>query len=407
MLLNSSGINELEINGAAGSSGASYSESISELLSTLSSLPLSVPYVLITNSLVASSSSSYIHLSNEALADSGVFIDVLDYKQLVYLMESISLLISANHSVIDIEVVSDYLTILENIFLTFNNEIVDSLDILTSISNILTNSENILSSIGIEEVSNIHQELIGIINSIINITDLTDKIETESLTESLVLIEVIDSILRSLNIIIDSIILDPIVDIIKIVPLSITEYSVVTDPLISAANVYNSISNSFILSIPTSSGQDNYLAYLLSPETNSVSTYSNYNFDGCTKFGKKYLFFNKTGLYEYGGKTDDSSVIRSIIETVAYNFNSSNLKQIPAVYLGISSSGSTILKVRVDGRAEVIYKLSKKTKGLQTQKIDVGKGLIGRYFQFEIITESQDFNMESIEFFPIALRRKL
>lgn len=164
--------------------------------------------------------------------------------------------------------------------------------------------------------------------------------------------------------------------------------------------------DSFIIELPKDT-TGTYLAYLLSPETNSVSTYNNYNFNGCTKFNYKYLFYNKTGLYEYGGSTDNGSSIRSEIETVAFNFQTSNLKQVPSIYLGVDSTDKVILKVRVDGKAEVLYQLNKFTNNLMTQKIDIGKGLIGRYFQFELITEASEFNMESIEFYPLEIRRKL
>ena len=42
-----------------------------------------------------------------------------------------------------------------------------------------------------------------------------------------------------------------------------------------------------------------------------------------------------------------------------------------------------------------------------TQKVDIGKGLIGRYFQFELITQASEFNLEAIEFMPLEIRRKL
>ena len=83
------------------------------------------------------------------------------------------------------------------------------------------------------------------------------------------------------------------------------------------------------------------------------------------------------------------------------------MKQVPAIYLGVDSTDKVILKVRVDGKAEVHYQLNKFTNNLMTQKIDIGKGLIGRYFQFELLTEASEFNMESIEFYPLEIRRKL
>lgn len=151
-----------------------------------------------------------------------------------------------------------------------------------------------------------------------------------------------------------------------------------------------------------------YLSYLLSPETFSVSTYTNYNFTGSCVYSSVPLFINREGLYKYGGDLDIGEDIVASIQTAALSFGSSNLKQVPNIYLGLSNSNSLVLKVAVDGQADILYNLHKRTEGLQTQKISIGKGLIGRYFQFELITQdSTQFELESIEFLPITLKRKL
>ncbi len=63
--------------------------------------------------------------------------------------------------------------------------------------------------------------------------------------------------------------------------------------------------------------------------------------------------------------------------------------------------------IGVDGRKEAVYKLNKRTDNLQTQKFPLSKGLIGRYFQFELVTNANTFNLESIEFYPLIIKRKL
>ena len=177
----------------------------------------------------------------------------------------------------------------------------------------------------------------------------------------------------------------------------------------NSLDVNNILSSPFVVRLtrPTSNLTDTYLAYVLSPEQKSVTTYSNYSFDDCTKFGSKYLFCNSKGLYEYGGTSDDGDKIRSTIKTFAYDFKSSNLKQVPSVYLGITSSGSYVLRVSADGKGEAFYKLNKKTQGLNTQKVDIGKGIIGRYFQFELISDDTFFNIDQVEFYSLELKRKL
>jgi hypothetical protein len=186
----------------------------------------------------------------------------------------------------------------------------------------------------------------------------------------------------------------------------ISDLFILSDNISSASFYYNSITD-LITIVMAKPGSDSYLAYLLAPESMNVSNYSNYNFDLSCRFDDKYLFANSVGLYEYGGKRDDGEPITAEFTTPAHSFSTSNLKQMPYFYLGVTSSSTLILKVRVDGKGEIIYKLNKHTNNLMTQKVDIGKGLIGRYFQFEIITDADDFDLESIEFCPLVIRRKL
>jgi hypothetical protein len=167
------------------------------------------------------------------------------------------------------------------------------------------------------------------------------------------------------------------------------------------------LSEELLLLLPQVDNSAKYLTYAFSPETASVSTYDNYNFEGACVFNGKYLFFNKNGIFEYGGNFDDGVPIQSEISTSALMYSTSNLKNVPSVYLGVVNSDVVILKVRTDGKGEFTYKLNKHTSNLHTQKINIGKGVIGRYFQFDLITSSEEFNLNSIEFLPLVLKRKI
>jgi hypothetical protein len=90
------------------------------------------------------------------------------------------------------------------------------------------------------------------------------------------------------------------------------------------------------------------------------------------------------------------------------DFGTSNLKSIPQVYLGITQDSSIIMKVAVDGKAETYHKLDLATNHLSTQRIKLPKGHIGRWFQFELVSETvSEFNLDSIEFYLMPFRRKI
>lgn len=300
----------------------------------------------------------------------------------------------------------EYISSLDNILCNFYGSVTEMYAISSTLLNIKDQIQLIESSI--EAVSLLSHDTI-FKESIVNIVRLIaslDKALYSEVLDQIVISDMISLLYSLYNKILESAILSDILSKEYATFLAIEEESLFDDFTNSKLTAEAIASNSLIFSIKDEKS-NKYLAYLLSPETNSVSTYNNYNFNGCTKFGYKYLFYNRTGLYEYGGATDNGSPILSEIETVAFNFNTSNLKQVPSIYLGVDSTDKVILKVRVDGKAEVHYQLNKFTNNLMTQKIDIGKGLIGRYFQFELITEASEFNMESIEFYPLEIRRKL
>lgn len=305
------------------------------------------------------------------------------------------------------ETIVDFFNILDSFLLSYRGTISESIILSSTLSGIIYQIEKLISGINTLDSINTKYIIISRILDLINILDFINWRYIGIISDTFSITSIISSLYETLNKIVESIVLDGSFSEKHIYILSLSDFINLVPTFTSKSIFKNGLLDKFIINIPTAKGSDKYLAYLLSPETNSVSNYDNYNFDGCTKFDNKYLFYNSTGLYEYGGNLDNNAIIRSRIETIAYNFGSSNLKQIPSVYLGINTSGTTFLKVRVDGKADVTYKLNKKTNGLQTQKIEIGKGLIGRYFQFEIITDSSNFNMESIEFFPIELKRKL
>jgi len=364
---------------------------------------------------IVGSSSIYFNINSSKIttprlvtvSDSFSLSSTLVYYELTKIVEQISLF-DNNSSRSNIKLlISDYINIVDKILITLKISISESIFLASTLSSIIKRIETITSILSVKETISTTGSLSNIIVSLITILGEIDRRTLASITDAILISSTISSLYKSISLLLDSIVL---VD--SNIGKSIQILSVVDSILINSSVLSNSlfrsnIFDSFVISIPTIEGSDKYLAYLFSPETSGISNYNNYNFDSCTKFNSKYLFSNSTGLYEYGGDLDDLSAITSHLETVAYDFGSSNLKQVPAVYLGLSSSGSTIMKVKVDGKAEVIYKLNKKTSNLQTQKVEIGKGLIGRYFQFELITEAPDFSIESIEFYPLELKRKI
>jgi len=304
--------------------------------------------------------------------------------------------------------VAEVLSITDSILIGFIIPILESL-VISDINNaditkVAEVKELILS---LDSTSN----LVTFNNTLLEVLDILDTLNygvSKTITEIVALSDLVSSTLKAVNTIVSTILCSESVDIHSSIFLFNSEELSILDITENKVLFNSLLKDDLIISVGGIEGGEDYISYLLSPETFSISTYSNYDFYGSAKIDGKYLFINKNGLFKYGGDTDDGEDIISRIKTAAMSFGTSNLKQLPNFYMGLSNSNKIVLKVSVDGKADIFYKLNKTSENLETQKIAIGKGLIGRYFQFEIITQQNtQFELESLEFYPLTLKRKL
>ena len=162
------------------------------------------------------------------------------------------------------------------------------------------------------------------------------------------------------------------------------------------------------LEIKTVPGEGSYSGWVMNPETFSVWNYEDFNFNSITKFNNIVLGASDSGVYSLEGTTDDGTYIESKLVTAALDFGSRHIKQVPLSYMGLTSDGKIVLKVRVDNKADVWYEITPVEDYEHTRKIPIGKGLIGRNWQFEIVTvDNSSLDVENIEFYPVIFKRKL
>lgn len=146
-----------------------------------------------------------------------------------------------------------------------------------------------------------------------------------------------------------------------------------------------------------------------STENKSITTYTNWNFDGGCVFKDKALFFSRQGLFSYGGNKDNGFDIRTSIKTEKMNqiqgqgglVRTQQLKHIPtcSVYLGVDKEGGSLdLNVTADS-ATYNYNTEIEHTGFAVNKIKVGRGLRFNFVQLEIKSNGcESLDVESIEF---------
>lgn len=356
--------------------------------------------------LVFSNSGTLLRLIDE-INDTLVFNSQTSLETIVFLLDSLSLSTQASSSFIVKNNINEIVSALDTIVLKFNKTVIESVAFQSVSIKIFLAISNIVETVLSNSTASTSLRAIDRITSLLLILDELDRGIKASIVESIIINNTVTSLHKLLSIALNSINISNTATS-KLAYIVVAEESIdYANNLIGKSLFKEIINNSFVFSIGSSKDNNTYNSYLFSPETSSVTTYSNYNFNGCAIFNKKALFYNINGLYEHGGSKDDGISVKSIIGLAALSFGTTNLKIIPNMYLGVTSTDQVILKVRIDGKAEITYKLNKFTENLQTQKIDIGKGLKARYFQFEIVTEADVFSLESVDFHPIELKRKL
>ena len=375
----------------------------------------------ITNSL------TFIQLSDQSYTFTSYLNVVQSIKSWIpnYLLENIDISdsVTTNVSVVLYELIvnSDAISS-TGIFGVINTDSTKFNDIVKSaITLILLEDLNITSSnVGVKELVSILVELLRL-----NDTSLTNGELYEIAIASVALSEVLKNVeLGDLSEIIDISMVDEVLTSFNISQIEDFTLSLLSSPTISffsiieegveiddtqnLAIVLNMLNEESVVFSTTFIDPTEIEAFVFNPENTAMSTYTNFDFTSAVEFGQYYLFANNTGLYRHSGTTDNSSFITSIIKTATMDFDISNKKQMPQIYLGVNNDSKLIMRASIDGRNTAYYQLNLESHNLDTQMIKLGKGLVGRYWQFEIQTkENEGLDIDTLEFYPITFGRKI
>jgi hypothetical protein len=144
-----------------------------------------------------------------------------------------------------------------------------------------------------------------------------------------------------------------------------------------------------------------------------VSEYDNYTFNSLAYGPDQMLGCTDQGLYILEGDDDAGTDIDAEVTSLMLDFATSKLKRMSTAYLGYTSDGQLLLKVRSVEQgtyAERWYEgrnpSAQPTPGENRMKI--GKGLRSRYWTFELVNiDGSDFELDKVELYPVVLQRRI
>lgn len=159
---------------------------------------------------------------------------------------------------------------------------------------------------------------------------------------------------------------------------------------------------------------ESYLGVVMNTQNQAVTEYGNFDFNSMAYLGNnQYYGCKNDGIYELDGADDEGAQIDAFLSTNLTNFGSQEWKRVERAYLGLRNDGPMVLKVIVrddptSERKEYWYELTETSEAARIERIKIGKGLKSHYWQFELHSnQGADFDLESLEFVPIVLSRRV
>lgn len=150
-------------------------------------------------------------------------------------------------------------------------------------------------------------------------------------------------------------------------------------------------------------------AIVMHTESSALTQYTNYPFNSFAMFNGMYLAASAEGLFMIGGATDNGAIINAAARVGMTDFGTSFLKRVDRSYVGYRTDGNLVVRVYTDEVDRRDYLLAATGRmGLHGNHFRIGKGLLARYWQFEVMNQNgADFTLNSIELKPTQLRRRV
>ena len=160
-------------------------------------------------------------------------------------------------------------------------------------------------------------------------------------------------------------------------------------------------------------GGELFTGWVLNTDTLAPSEYqfADRQFNSACKHGDKYLMAAEDGIYEFTETTGVETVM-TYIKTGKTDFGSDLKKRMVNSYMVYSASGEMVLKVTTSEYGQLQtrnYRMVPPATSETTdvRRFDLGRGIKSRYWQFELVGDGVDCDIDEIGMLPVLLSRRL
>lgn len=305
-------------------------------------------------------------------------------------------------------ILTDVIEVHDKLFITYFDLITDTLSYLDTPIFSVELLEKLIDSFILDENISDSATLLSVLSDTLSVLDVVSYATVNTITDTIVIGDLLAQKAVFYNKLLDTLLYSGTLFNQGSITLIVKETVILSDNTSNYA-IFKSILNDTIeLFGEVNFDGETFLTYTVNTQTSGVTEYTNYKFNS---FSYPYACASD-GLYKLDdGDNDEGENIKSGIKTGLMDFSSSVHKQIPYAYLGITSDGEILLKVTNMNRGvkkERWYGVSSINEDCDTTRIQLGRGVKARYWQFEVLNNNgSDLKLESIELLPLMLRRRI
>jgi hypothetical protein len=149
-----------------------------------------------------------------------------------------------------------------------------------------------------------------------------------------------------------------------------------------------------------------FTTWTMNTRTGAVAEYSNYEFNSFARVGNKYVGATSQGLFELLGDTDDGTNIIAELKGGYFQFGGTHLSRLKGAFIAAAGEeGNYVLRIETKDGEVYDYRIS--ARNGRSSQFHMGKGQRSRYFAYTLTSAGQDFTLDTLEFVPVVLQRRV
>lgn len=152
--------------------------------------------------------------------------------------------------------------------------------------------------------------------------------------------------------------------------------------------------------------RDGMSVWALNMDVMGSTRYEGFDFNSFMTIDGQTYGVNATGIHRLEGSTDDGAAIPAAVDFGSLSFGTNSRKALPYVYVGMSSTGKTVLKVESDGHT-YYYTARDSTELMKSHRFELGRGLRSTFYGLSLTSDGDVFDLHNIDFQPVELKRSL